>query len=66
MDVLGFTADIKTAIRKYEIEHRLPPNSLAMLFTGHAGPFARLERGELNLDQFYPIFDQHATSKGMK
>ena len=57
-DMLGvFLADYQVAIRKYESDHNLAPHTIARLFAtaGDASAFARLERGELTLDQVWGL-----------
>ena len=46
-----------TAIHKYEKDNGLPHNAINKVISarGHDGAFAKLERGELSLAEFYPM-----------
>lgn len=45
------------AIVRYEKKHNLPHSSIGKVIVqnGHDGSFAKLERGELPLTEFYPL-----------
>ncbi|KAG0184619.1 hypothetical protein DFQ28_010823 [Apophysomyces sp. BC1034] len=49
-----------TGIHRFEIEHGLPKNyiNVSIVKQGEQGAFQRLERGELNLKEFYKIFGE--------
>jgi putative hydrolase of the HAD superfamily len=54
------------AIAEYEREHGVPPGFVNRLVvsTGAGGAWARLERGELTLEGFYPEFDAECARAG--
>ena len=56
------------AIAAYETETGLPPHSIARLVVegGGEGPWARLERGELDLEAFGAAFEQQAVASGCR
>ena len=54
------------AIAHYERELGLAPNSVnrVVVDTGRGGAWSRLERGELALDAFYPLFEADCRESG--
>ena len=54
------------AIAQYEREHGIAPNAInrVVVGAGHGGGWARLERGELDLDAFYPVFEADCAAGG--
>jgi putative hydrolase of the HAD superfamily len=56
------------AIAAYEREHGIPPNSInrIVVATGAAGAWSRLERGEMDLESFYPAFDADCAGSGCR
>jgi putative hydrolase of the HAD superfamily len=54
------------AIAAYERELGIPPGSVNRLVveTGSGGAWSRLERGELDLEAFYPRFDAECAAAG--
>ncbi len=56
------------AIAAYETETGLPPHFVARLVVegGAEGPWARLERGELDLEAFGAAFAQQAVAAGCR
>jgi putative hydrolase of the HAD superfamily len=55
------------AIAAYEIEQGIPAGLInrVVVTTGAAGAWARLERGELSLEDFYPAFDADCARSGL-
>ncbi|CAG8628555.1 25469_t:CDS:2 [Gigaspora margarita] len=51
-------------IMKFEKEHNLPHNYINIIIVknGENGAFQRLERGELSLNEFYPIFSKELSN----
>jgi epoxide hydrolase-like predicted phosphatase len=54
------------AIASYEAEEGIPAGSLNRIVvdTGSQGAWSRLERGELGLEAFYPLFDEECARAG--
>ena len=54
-------------IKKYEAEAALPKHSIngVIASTGTAGSFARLERGELLLDDWFSAFEEECAAAGL-
>jgi len=54
------------AIAAYEREHGIPAGSInrVVVGAGPGGAWSRLERGELTLDAFYPVFDRECAGAG--
>ena len=54
------------AIAQYERDHGIVPGSInrVVVSSGPTGGWSRLERGELTLDAFYPIFEQDCAGAG--
>jgi epoxide hydrolase-like predicted phosphatase len=55
------------AIAAYERELGLEPNAVnhAVVRSGPAGAWSRLERGELGLEEFYPLFEADCRALGV-
>jgi epoxide hydrolase-like predicted phosphatase len=55
------------AIAAYERELRLEPNAVnrTVVRSGPTGAWSRLERGELELEEFYPLFESDCRSLGV-
>lgn len=55
------------AIARYERDLGLPPNTInrAIVSLGEGGAWSRLERGELTLPEFYPVFDAECAACGV-
>lgn len=53
-------------IRDYEKEKGIPSGFIngVVVSTGHTGAWSRLERGELELEEFYPAFDADCSEAG--
>ncbi len=53
-------------IRDYEIEKGIPSGFInaVVVSTGPTGAWSRLERGELDLEEFYPAFDTDCSDAG--
>lgn len=53
-------------IRDYEREKGIPSGFIngVVVSTGHTGAWSRLERGELELEDFYPAFDADCAEAG--
>jgi epoxide hydrolase-like predicted phosphatase len=56
------------AIAAYEAEEKIPAGSLNRIVvgTGSGGAWSRLERGELGLEAFYPLFDEECARAGCR
>jgi putative hydrolase of the HAD superfamily len=56
------------AIARYEREHGIPVGFInrVVVATGAAGAWSRLERGELDLEAFYPAFDRDCAGAGCR
>ena len=56
------------AIARYERDHGLAANAInhAVTAAGEAGAWARLERGELTLGEFYPLFEADCRAHGVE
>ncbi len=56
------------AIRAFEVRHHLPLGFINSLIatTGSEGAWARLERGELDMDSFYSAFEAEAAAAGVQ
>jgi putative hydrolase of the HAD superfamily len=56
------------AIARYEREHDVPAGSInrVVVTSGASGAWARLERGELTLEAFYPAFDADCGAAGCR
>ena len=54
------------AIAQYERDMGITPNAInrVVLRTGPTGGWSRLERGELTLDAFYPVFESDCAGAG--
>lgn len=54
------------AIAAYERELGIPPGAVnrVVVASGPAGGWSRLERGELTLDEFYPVFEADCAAGG--
>ena len=54
------------AIAAYERELGLPRNAInhVVVGAGHGGGWSRLERGELGLEEFYPVFEADCAAAG--
>lgn len=54
------------AIAGFEREHRLPEGAVnrRVADSGPQGAWARLERGELSLEDFYPVFETECAAAG--
>lgn len=67
-DVGGVVADSPlAAIARYEVERGLPRDAInrAVVAAGEGGAWARLERGELTLEAFYPLFEADCRAAGV-
>lgn len=55
------------AIAAYERERGLPPGSInrVVVNRGASGGWSRLERGELTLEAFYPVFEADCAANGL-
>ena len=56
------------AIARYERDHGLPSNAVnrAILAAGDAGAWSRLERGELAVVDFFPVFEADCRAHGVE
>jgi len=56
------------AIARYEREQGIPAGSInrIVITSGPGGAWSRLERGELRLDAFYPVFDAECAAAGCR
>jgi putative hydrolase of the HAD superfamily len=56
------------AIARYERQQGIPEGSInrIVMASGARGAWARLERGELRLEQFYPVFDAECGAHGCR
>jgi putative hydrolase of the HAD superfamily len=56
------------AIARYERDHGLPPNAInrAVVESGEAGAWSRLERGELALQEFHGLFEADCRACGVE
>lgn len=56
------------AIARYERDHGLPPNAInrAVVDSGEAGAWSRLERGELAMEEFYGRFEADCRACGVE
>jgi epoxide hydrolase-like predicted phosphatase len=56
------------AIAAYEHEHGIPAGAInrIVVATGAGGAWSRLERGELDLETFYPVFDADCAAAGCR
>jgi len=56
------------AIGRYEREQGIPAGSInrIVITSGPGGAWSRLERGELRLDAFYPVFDAECAAAGCR
>jgi putative hydrolase of the HAD superfamily len=67
-DVGGVVTDSPLdAIARYERDHGLAWNAInhAVVASGEAGAWSRLERGELDLDDFYALFEADCRGCGL-
>jgi putative hydrolase of the HAD superfamily len=67
-DIGGVVTDSPLhAIARYEAEHGMAPNAVnrAVVASGDAGAWARLERGEIALDDFYAGFESDCRACGL-
>lgn len=55
------------AIARYERDHGIAPSGInrAIVAAGDTGAWARLERGELGLDEFSPLFEADCRAAGI-
>lgn len=68
-DIGGVVVDSPfTAITLFEEEHGLPPGSVNSVIVagGAQGAWARLERGELDLEAFYQDFEAESAALGIR
>jgi putative hydrolase of the HAD superfamily len=68
-DIGGVVTDSPLhAIARYERDHGLAPDAInrAVVATGEAGAWSRLERGELALDEFYALFEADCRGCGIE
>lgn len=56
------------AIAEYEREQGIPAGSInrVVAATGPAGTWARLERGEVSLEEFFPLFERECEAAGWR
>src|SRR5262245_50170433 len=56
------------AIAAYERDHGIPAGSInrIVVAAGAAGGWSRLERGELTLEEFYPVFERDCETAGCR
>lgn len=56
------------AITRYERDHGLAPNAIGRVIAaaGDGGAWSRLERGELALPDFFPVFEADCRARGVE